>query len=1859
MESNYDNFNFSFNSSSYYTTLSSPHHYHQEEEEKEVSSKSSNFQLRPFDVEQHTTTATTNNNTDTVVMRTKRNNNNTNNKAEEQEEKEKDGHFSTKRPITLDINPATVVSSNDNFQESIFMLTDDGDNNNNNSPRAFARNFSNVQQQQQQQQKSYESMIPADTCSGGDGDGGLLRFLHHKNTNNNNSNNVFRGSRGGRIVDNNDDAIIKTTDSRDGSNNPTDTKCLGGKNLIANGIQSGGGGGSEIHDFVGINQQQRQLLRCVEDNPNCFGSYSHEERGIAKASKPSHHFITNNNNNKSNGISEPSSSPIISINDELSFSSFAGRGELNTDEYTDNLSSSGGYGGHNQYSTTSGNVAEYLDQKRDSSSNLVITKHHHQQQNINTTTTTSSSSTSSSSSSSPNNKNNNNCSSGDYKNNNDSPLSPGDNNSSSNDNSGGGGSSSSSSSSSHDEPPEYNSILESYPPIKPLQMFQFADTLDKFMIIIGTIASIIVGGANPLLLLIFGKAMGYFIAYQAAVNITNGGNPNKKASSPPPSSSSSGGGGGGGEGMLLIESRNNLDMHVRKCCWYFLAIGLGIWIAGFVMSLCWNIASERQIRRIRSRYYQSILRQPIGWFDQVRTGDLTNRISGDIGLLKEGIGERVGFVLQLAATFISGIGIAFTNAWKVSLVICAVLPLVIGSAAVMSILLSRWAAKGQDQYAGAGAIATEVLSNIKTVMSFNSQERELQRYNRELSKAYLAGKKKGITSAICTGLMMFFVFSGYCVGFWFGSTRILAGEYMPDQVLTAFFTLMFGGVSLGSAAPNISSIATGRGCASRVYGIISQKSPIDAVHDEEGISAKSIEGSIEFRNIDFSYPIRPDVPILRNFGLAIKPGEKVALVGGSGCGKSTTVGLVERFYDPDGGQVLIDGIDIKEYNVRSLRQQLGMVTQEPVLFSTTIYQNIVWGAINPENEPPTKEQVIDAAKAANAHAFISRLPDGYDTVVGEGGALLSGGQKQRIAIARALIRNPKILLLDEATSALDTESERLVQDALDKLSKSRTTITIAHRLSTIRSADRIYVIREGQVLESGTHDELVKQDGEYAAMVKAQELRRMANEKVTGEYSDEEADIQRLVDEELDRSKRAGGEGGTTAGPNRSRKLGLFGSSRDNMLKGNSGADSVGDGLKRAMSVEKLQNVLKFNKELSLSSNKYYTQVEEDSEEATNSSGLINNNNHHHHQQDHQRGGLGLLLRLFWEYRHGIFHRYFIGAIGAIVEGSTLPLFSIVFSKLVVVFSIQDHDQFQQQSLFYSLLFLVFGGSEFIGMFMRVGFFSIGSEKLTQKIRHDTFRALLRQEAGFYDHEGNGTGSLAAKLATEAECINKFGSVVWSMLTSSLASVAAGVSISFIVDWRMSLVAVGCLPFIILSQYVLARNLEGSSKRELGMHKEAGQTASETIANIKTVASLTREHTFIQIFDRYGSDENPASSPPIYFSAFAYGFSNACILFIYALLLFVGSRFVIENTLAVQGLFQIMFAVIFSSFAVAMLSQQASTYTDGVNAAVSIYELLDRKPKIDGTDDGINGALPDSYNGKARLRNVNFSYPIRPKAQILQNVSFEAKPGQTIALVGGSGSGKSTTIALLQRLYDVNNPSSTAAAAVRNGSRISSKAELSDINFSSYSSDGINDSGGSDDSNNHTTNGEGGVFVEDIDVRDWNIRSLRDNMSVVSQEPVLFGLSIAENIAYGKPNATMQEIEDAARNANIYDFISNLPDGFDTNAGQKGGQLSGGQKQRIAIARAMIRNPKLLLLDEATSALDSSSEKAVQAVLDKVKLGRTTITIAHRLSTIQDSDVIVVFQRGQVVETGTHDELLQKNGVYAGLVKQQSLEVTH
>lgn len=399
-------------------------------------------------------------------------------------------------------------------------------------------------------------------------------------------------------------------------------------------------------------------------------------------------------------------------------------------------------------------------------------------------------------------------------------------------------------------------------------------------------------------------------------------------------------------------------------------------------------------------------------------------------------------------------------------------------------------------YSTAGAVAEEVLSAIKTVFAFSGQQKELERYKKSLTPAENNGIKKGTYTGLGGGTMWFIIDVLQALAFWYGMRLILEDrdkeikEYTPATLLIVLFGVLTGAQNLGMTLPHLEAFNVARASAAEIFEVIEQESKIDPM-SAVGDKLSSICGNIEFKEVHFSYPTRPSVKALKGISFQIKAGTSVALVGPSGCGKSTCLQLIQRFYDPTSGSVMIDGKCVDQLNVASLRSFIGLVGQEPVLFDTTISENIRFG-----NLTASQADIEQAARMANCHQFIAKLPLAYETRVGQRGTQLSGGQKQRIAIARALVGDPSILLLDEATSALDGTSEKQVQEALEKASKGRTTVIISHRLSSIVDADRIIYIDEGQVIEEGSHAELMALKGHYYQLVLAQTDRDRHHQKI-------------------------------------------------------------------------------------------------------------------------------------------------------------------------------------------------------------------------------------------------------------------------------------------------------------------------------------------------------------------------------------------------------------------------------------------------------------------------------------------------------------------------------------------------------------------------------------------------------------------------------------------------------------------------------------------------------------------------------------------------------------------------------------------
>ncbi|XP_061383955.1 phosphatidylcholine translocator ABCB4-like isoform X2 [Danaus plexippus] len=510
------------------------------------------------------------------------------------------------------------------------------------------------------------------------------------------------------------------------------------------------------------------------------------------------------------------------------------------------------------------------------------------------------------------------------------------------------------------------------------------------------------------------------------------------------------------------------------------------------------------IFRIRISYLRAALNQDFAYFDLHQTGDFASRIAEDMIKLEEGIGDKVSSLVHNAAVSLSCIIMALIKGWKLALLCLSTAPITFFLVGVTGKIANNLYKKQAKAKAQASAVAEEVLGSIKTVYAFNAQQYEIKRYKKHLANARRIFIRKEIFTGMSMGLLYLCVFSSYAMAFYIGIYLILnePEKYNADVMFSVFFGVMTALTYVGMIGSLMSSFGSAQGAGAQVFHILDNVPTINPLLDR-GIRPDGINGVIELKDVVFHYPSRPSVLVLDSINIDVRSGQTIALVGNSGCGKTTIIQLISRFYDVDRGSVRIDGRDVRELSVRWLRHQIGLVRQEPVLFNTSIFENIRLGSVD-----VSYDDVITASKQANAHEFIMELPSGYETLVGDRGASLSGGQKQRVAIARALVRNPRILLLDEATSALDTVSETKVQEALNRAAKGRTTIVIAHRLSTIRNVDKIFVMQKGRVVETGNHEELIKKGGEYYHMFTTSEQLPLNEElQVDDEPSRERSNI--------------------------------------------------------------------------------------------------------------------------------------------------------------------------------------------------------------------------------------------------------------------------------------------------------------------------------------------------------------------------------------------------------------------------------------------------------------------------------------------------------------------------------------------------------------------------------------------------------------------------------------------------------------------------------------------------------------------------------------------------------------------------------
>lgn len=1279
------------------------------------------------------------------------------------------------------------------------------------------------------------------------------------------------------------------------------------------------------------------------------------------------------------------------------------------------------------------------------------------------------------------------------------------------------------------------------------QLFRFASCKEIWMMVLGSVCAVAHGSAQPLVLLVFGLLTDTFIAYDIELNELK--DPEKECRN------------------NTIQWRNlteeeNLSLNMTTTCgvldieyemtnfaYYYVGIGAAVFVLGYLQISLWVTAAARQIQNIRKMYFRKVMRMEIGWFDCTSVGELNTRMSDDINKINDAIADQVGIFVQRFTTFVCGFLLGFLRGWKLTLVIVSVSPLIGLGAALMALFVAKLTGRELQAYAKAGAVADEVLSSIRTVAAFGGERKEVERYDRNLISAQQWGIRKGLIMGFFTGYLWFIIFLCYALAFWYGSSLVLnSQEYSPGTLLQVFFGVLIAAINLGQASSCLEAFAAGRGAATIIFETIDREPEIDCF-SEAGYKLDKVKGDLEFHNVTFHYPSRPEVKILDQLSLQVKSGETTAFVGPSGAGKSTTVQLIQRFYDPKEGMVTLDGHDIRGLNIQWLRFLIGIVEQEPVLFATTIAENIRYG-----RPGVSTDDIINAAKEANAYNFIMDLPQKFDTLVGEGGGQMSGGQKQRIAIARALVRNPRILLLDMATSALDNESEAVVQEALDKVRLGRTTISIAHRLSTIKNADVIVGFEHGRAVERGKHDELLERKGVYFTLVTLQSQ----GDKALNQKAKQE--MEEAMSSDPDAEKKSLNRAGSYRKSLRAAVHQRSRSQLSNIIPESSMAiaGELGPRSYSETRVPDLKDILPDDEEV-------------------------------------EPAPVARILKYNipeWPYM-------LFGSIGAAVNGGVNPVYSLLFSQILATFSMPDPVEQRREIDGICLFFVFVGVISFFTQMLQGYSFSKSGELLTRRLRRLGFHAMLGQEIGWFDDHKNSPGALTTRLATDASQVQGATGSQIGMIVNSMTNIGVAIIISFYFSWKLTLVILCFLPFLALSGAFQAKMLTGFAKQDKEAMEVAGQISGEALNNIRTIAGLGKEHDFVDMYEEQLEAPYRAAKKKANVYGVCYGFAQCVVFMANSASYRFGGYLVRQEGLHFSMVFRVISAIVTSGTALGRASSYTPDYAKAKISAARFFKLLDRVPKISVYSD--EGEKWDNFKGDIEFIDCKFTYPTRPDIQVLNGLNVSVKPGQTLAFVGSSGCGKSTSVQLLERFYDPD---------------------------------------------------KGHVHIDGHESSRINAAFLRSKIGIVSQEPILFDCSIAENIRYGdnQRELSMDDVISAAKKAQLHDFVMSLPEKYNTNVGSQGSQLSRGQKQRIAIARAIIRDPKILLLDEATSALDTESEKTVQEALDKAREGRTCIVIAHRLSTIQNSDIIAVMSRGYVIEKGSHDYLMGLKGAYYKLV---------
>ncbi|MDQ1130576.1 ABC transporter ATP-binding protein [Microbacterium sp. SORGH_AS_0888] len=1140
-----------------------------------------------------------------------------------------------------------------------------------------------------------------------------------------------------------------------------------------------------------------------------------------------------------------------------------------------------------------------------------------------------------------------------------------------------------------------------------------------------------------------------------------------------------------------------------------------------------------------------------GTLSRISTGQLVGRATSDIGMV-QGLLTFLPLVLGNVLSMVMSIVVMFVLSPLLGLVSLAMVPVLLWITIRMRVHTFPASWDAQQKEGELVQIVDEDVAGVRVVKAFGQEQRELERLTASAVRLY--GSQMRITRLIARyqPLLSTVPVLGQVAVLALGGWLAITGTITLGTFL-AFSTYIAALMAPTRQLAGILTIAEqARAGFERIFELIDLRPAITDRPDAVALAEPA--GEIRLDDVVFGYD--DDSRVLDGVTLRIAPGERVAIVGASGSGKSTIAGMLMRAHDPDSGTVSIGGVDLRRARLDSIRGAVGMVFEDAFLFSESVRENIRYG-----DPAASDEQIEDAARSAAAHEFITALPHGYDTVVGERGLSLSGGQRQRIALARALVRDPSILVLDDATSAIDARTEQQIHDALLDAAHGRTVVIVAHRHSTLRLAERIVVLDGGRIVDEGTHDELAERSDVYRALFGATDAARR------GEV------------EALAPAAVAGVE--VAAGP----RFGLgAGAPRPLATRAPDIGPGLGGGRSRGIRGSLVATPELLEKVAALPPVKDEPEIDLAAESSP-------------------RPGFSLraILR---EFRRPLLFAFVFVVLDAVAgllgpaavkagidQGVSTGAAGILFaaSGAYLLITIAD-------------LFARIAGSFFTGR---------AAQRIMLSLRVRIFAQLQRLSLDYYEREM--AGRIMTRMTTD---IDQFDTLLANGLLGALVSFVTfvGVGVALVViDVPLGLaVLTVVVPLAIATVFFRRRAAElyAQSRERISIVNAAFQ---ESLSGVREAQAFTHEEETRRRFRRQGEDYLESRVAAQRLVATYFPFVQFLSSVADAIVLCLGALLIAQGQLTAGALIAFLLYIDMFFSPIQQLSQVFDSWQQTRVSVTRIDELM-RLQTL--TPEAPDATPVGRLTGRLDLERVHFAYPTgavssdirgpqdargavavtaRP-AEALAGVDLDIRAGETIALVGETGAGKSTVMKLVARFYDPD---------------------------------------------------RGAVRADGRDLRTLELAGFRRTLGYVPQESFLFSGTVASNIAYGRPDADADAVEAAARAVGAHEMIRALPRGYDTEIAERGRSLSAGQRQLLTLARAELVNPRILLLDEATSNLDLASEARVTDAMQRLSAGRTTVLIAHRLQTAMGADRIVLLDHGRVRETGSHDELLASDGAYA------------